>query len=246
MRRLFLPAVIGLMASGHVAADTQAEPHSVAVAGQAELLIPPDYALIDLGVISQAAAVGDALADNDARMTRGIDAIKSLGIPDKDIRTSTFIIQPKYEKMESREYDVQQFRTIVGYYISNKVRVKVSNLANVAKVIDDCVKAGANASGDVEFMVDSLTAHMDDARRKAVEDAHHKAQVLTDASHMTLGPALSIIDNQAETAYDGAVHGSYGYGAAETVVVTASRLPTPVEPGLVSLTSKVTVVYSAR
>jgi uncharacterized protein YggE len=246
MRLLFLGAAIAVLAGEAALADATVEPHTIVVAGQAELMIPPDFATIELGVISQAPLVGDALADNSARMTRVIDAMKALGIPDKDVRTSTFVIEPKFEKSESGDYDAQRFRTIVGYYISNKVSVRVRNLANVAKIIDESVKAGANASGNVGFEIDALTQHMDEVRQKAIEDARHKAQVLADAAHMKLGPALSIVDNQSDTSYDGQSRGYYGYNALETVVVTGSRLPTPIEPGLVTLMSKVTVVYATR
>lgn len=217
-------------------------PHTIAVAGEVELLLPPDYATIELGVVTQGPLVGDALAENSVRMTRVIDAVKSLGISEKDIRTSTFLIQPKYEKILAGEFDTEAFRTIVGYFISNKVSVTVKDLTNVAKIIDQSVKAGANASGTVSFNVNGLTAHLDEARRKAIENAHHKAEVLTEAAHIQLGPAISITDNQADMSYNGRAD----LGSVETVVVTGARAPTPIEPGLVSIHSTVTVVYATR
>jgi uncharacterized protein len=220
-------------------ADQMTPMHTIAVAGEAELLMPPDHAKIELGAVSQASIVGDALADNSARMSRVIAAVKALGIPDKDIQTSQFVIQPKYAPMPDRSYDEQQFRTIVGYYISNKVTVTVKDIGKIAKVIDESVAAGANASGTVSFGVDDMSSHLDDARRRAIENAHHRAEVLTAAAHVSLGAALSIIDNRADTNYDDNVF--------ETVVVTGGgRAPTPIEPGLVRLNSVVTVVYATR
>jgi uncharacterized protein len=102
------------------------------------------------------------------------------------------------------------------------------------------VSAGANSSGEVIFSVKNLSAHLDDARRKAIENAHHKAQVLTDAS-VKLGPAISITDNEANTSFN-----SQARTGVETVVVTAERRATPIEPGLVTIHSTVTVVYSVR
>jgi uncharacterized protein len=72
--------------------------HSIAVAGESELLLPPDYATITVGVVTQAPQVANALAENSERMTRVIAAIKSVGVLDKDIQTSIFRIRPKYEK----------------------------------------------------------------------------------------------------------------------------------------------------
>lgn len=214
--------------------------NTIAVAGEAELQLPPDYASIELGIVTQGPTVAPALNENSDRMTRVIAAIKALGLQDKDIRTSTFLIQPKYEKQETRDYETDAFRSIVGYYVSNKITVTIKNLADVARVIDEGVKAGANASGTVDFRVDKLTAHMDDARRAAIANARHKALVLTEAAHVKLGRPLSITDNRADTQYNSRAEG----GTVEQVVVTASRIPTPIEPGLVTITTQVTVVFS--
>lgn len=219
--------------------------HTIAVAGEAELLMPPDHATIELGVVTQAPAVSDALADSSARMSRVIAAMKALGIPEKDIQTSRFIIQPKYTPTQDRGYDEGEFRTIVGYYISNKVTVTVKDLTSVAKIIDESVAAGANASGTVVFGIDNVSSHLDEARRKAIENAHHKAEVLTEAAHVGLGGALSITDNQADTSYNDSSYGTMN-GSTEMVVVTGSRIPTPIEPGLVHIDSKVTVVYATH
>jgi hypothetical protein len=221
------------------AAETQE--HTVAVMGEAEIKLPPDFADVEVGVVTQGVVVADALADNNARMNHVIDALRALHIPDKDIRTSEFTIQPKYESLPQGQYDYQAFRQITGYYISNSVTVSVTDMTKIASVIDTSVKAGANASGKVEFHVKNLTEHMDEARKAAVENAHHKALVLTEAAHMTLGPALSITDNEANTSYNNYSRG----GAVESVVVTASEAGTPIAPGEMTMFSQITVVYTA-
>ena len=241
MNRIAILAVLISLTATRALAD-ETPPHTIAVSGEAELLLPPDYASIELGVVTQAPLVGDALADNSARMTRVIAAMKALGIADKDIQTSKFLIQPKFEPLPQGQYGDEDFRTIVGYYISNKVTVTLKDLSKVAKIIDASVTAGANASGTVTFGVNGLTARFDDARQKAVEAAYHKADVLTRAAHLHLGPAISITDNEANMSYNGRV----GYGATETVVVTGSRIPTPIEPGLVSIHSTVTILYATQ
>lgn len=186
--------------------------------------------------------MADALAENGARMTRVIEALRALGNDDKDIQTSEFAIQPKYETLPQGQYDYEAFRQITGYYVSNSVVVSVTDMAKIAKIIDATVQAGANDSGKVEFRVKNLTKHMDDARRAAVENAYHKALVLAEASHTRLGPALSVTDNQADFNYNNNAHGAL----VETVVVTGARMPTPILAGQISMVSDVTVLYSAR
>ena len=215
--------------------------HTIAVAGEVELRLPPDYATIELGVISQGVSVSDALADNSAKMTRVIAAVKALGVRDADIQTSQFEIQLRYAANSTPgNYQDQNFRTITGYYVVNQVTAKVRDLKNVAKVIDDGAKAGANQTSNVTFNVNSIADHFDDARRQAVENARHKAEVLAAASHVQLGATLSITDNQADRSY------SARPNAIEQVVVSASRIATPIEPGQVSVSATVTVVYAIQ
>ena len=220
----------------------QTQPHTIAVMGEAELRVTPDFATIDVGVITQGTIVADTLADNSSKMSRVIDALRSLNITDNDIHTSTFMIQPKFEKRPAGDYDDQEMRAVVGYYISNKVTVTVTDVSKISKIIDAAAQAGANVTGEVDFQVKNLTQHMDMAREAAVESAHHKAEILTLAAHLKLGSAVSITDNQSSTEYNARAGGSQ----FETVVVTGSRMPTPILPGEITLTSEVTIVYQAR
>lgn len=240
--RIVISSAIALGFLANLAEAQDTPPHTIAVAGDVELLLPPDYATIELGVITQGPIVSDALADNSERMTRVVEAVKSLGIPDKEIRTSTFSIEPKYEKPADNDYETKEFRAVIGYYISNKITVTVRDMSNVARIIDNGVKVGANASGMVSFDVDALSARLDEARRKAIDNARHNAEVLAAAAHMTLGPAISITDNRADRSYNSRAEA----GSLETVVVTGSRTPTPIEPGLVAIHSTVTVLYGLR
>lgn len=240
----FVAGLSGLLLLAQVqpAFADQTPPHTIAVMGEAEIRLPPGYATVEAGVITQGPVVGDALAENNAKMGKVIDALRLLGISDADIHTSNFSIQPKYEKPAQGDYDNDALRSIVGYLVANKVTVTVTDMTKIAKIIDASVQAGANASGEVDFRVKNLTEQMDRARVAAVENARHKALVLTTAAHLSLGPALSITDNQASTDYNGRAGG----GNFETVIVTASRIPTPILAGQIAITSEVTVVYAVK
>jgi uncharacterized protein len=223
------------------AAADQTKPDTIAVMGEAEVLLAPDFAKIEVGVITQGPVVADALAINNEKMSHVVEALRGLNIPDKDIQTASFNITPKYEKAASGDYDSSEMRAIVGYYITNKVVLTVYDLSKVAKIVDASVQAGANMGGEVSFQVKNVGQHMDDARRAAVANAYHKASVLTEAAHMRLGRALSITDNQANSEYNGRAGAN-----VEMVIVTAERRETPILPGLITLTSQVTVVFQTK
>lgn len=131
-----------LMAQVQPAFADQTLPHTIAVQGEAEIKLPPDYATVEVGVIAQGSVAGDALAENNAKMSKVIDTLRTLGIADADIHTSNFAIQPKYEKRPQGDYDDDTLRPIVGYLVSNNVIVTVTDMTKITKVIDASVQAG--------------------------------------------------------------------------------------------------------
>ena len=104
------------------------------------------------------------------------------------------------------------------------------------------VRAGANASGKVNFQIKNLVQYMDKIRAAAVDAAHHKAEILTAAAHVGLGPAISITENQADTYYND----NTGPGLRAEVVVTAEKIAAPIAPGQITIKSAVTVVYATK
>ncbi len=245
MRGLLLGAVL-LLSAMPALADQETPLHAIAVAGEAQSWINPDYATIEIGVITQGPLVGDALSDNNARMSKVIGALRRLGIADGDIHTSNFDISPKYQKMEPGEYDEDALRPIVGYKVANKVTVTVTDMTKIARIVDTSVEAGANASGKIDFHVHHVGDYMDKVRSAAIENARHKAQVLTAAAHAELGAVLSITDNESNTSYNGRAGGTRDMDDMEMVVVTGSRIPTPVLPGQISISAQVTVLYATQ
>jgi uncharacterized protein YggE len=231
--------LVSVMLLSASTAFAESTPHVVAVMGEAEMLVAPDYATVDLGVVTQAQSASAALAENNSRMTHVLDALHSLGVSDTDIRTSEFSVDPRYEKTGANDYDPQALRPVIGYAVANKLIVTVHEMPKVARIIDAAVEAGANDLGRVDFEVKNQTDVMDRARRAAVDAAYHKAEILSAAAHVNLGPAISINDNEATAYYNGAPE-------IQQVVVTGARVATPIAPGQISVKSRITVVYEVR
>ena len=237
MRICTIGAIFTLLSASATFAN-ETPPHTIAVMGEAEMRVQPDFATVTVGVVTQGESVSGTLAGNNAKMNRVLDALKSLDLPETDIRTTTFSVEPKYEKSDSNVYDPEALRPVIGYAVSNRVVVSVADTSKIAKIIDTSVEAGA--AGEVKFSVKNPTEEFDRARRAAVDAAFHKAQILSSAAHMTLGPPISITDNEANNYYNGET-------LDETVVVTGSRTPTtPIEAGGIPIKVQVTVLYDAK
>ncbi|MEA2920567.1 MAG: uncharacterized protein QOF07_530 [Bradyrhizobium sp.] len=167
-----------------------AAPAMIAVTGEATISAAPDLAQIDGGVTSEARTAREASDANNAAMGKVLAALQGAGIDEKDYRTSRLTLQP--ESAPNR--NGASIPTIVGYRASNRVTVRLRDVAKLAGVIDAMVTAGANDIGGIGFKVSNASKLLDDAREQAVADARRKAEIYARAAGVTLGAPLSIAE----------------------------------------------------
>ena len=172
-------------------------PAAISVTGEATVSVPPDLAEIDGGVTSEAKTAREASEANNAAMGKVLQALKGAGIEEKDIRTSRLSLQPQSAPNRSGP------SAIAGYRASNRVTVRVRDVAKVASAIDTLVGAGANEIGGINFVVSQASKLLDEARERAVADARRKAEIYAKAAGVTLGAPLSISEegNSAPVPY---------------------------------------------
>jgi len=164
----------------------QPAPPAISVTGEATVSVPPDQAQIDGGVTSDAKTAREASEANNAAMGKVLLALKGAGIDEKDYQTSRLSLQPQYAPNRSGPSPV------VGYRASNRVTVRIREVAKIAGIIDVLTGAGANDIGGINFVVSQASKLLDDAREKAIADARRKAEIYAKAAGVTLGEPLSI------------------------------------------------------
>lgn len=158
------------------------------VAGTGESRVAPDMASIQLGVTTQAASAAEAMRQNSTRQAAVIAALTGAGIEQGDIQTSGLNLNPVMD------YGEGSAPTVTGYQASNMVTVRVRDVPRLGEILDTIVAAGANEINGIAFLRDDDAGAQDDARRAAVADARHKAEVLAEAAGLTLGPVLLLRD----------------------------------------------------
>jgi uncharacterized protein YggE len=166
-------------------------PATVSVTGEATVSVPPDLAQVDGGVSSDAKTAREAFEANNAAMGKVLLALKGAGIAEKDIQTSRLSLQPQNALSRSGP------SPIVGYRASNRVTVRVHDVAKLAGVIDTLVGAGANDIGGIGFMVSNASKLLDEARERAIADARRKAEIYAKAAGVTLGAPVGISEESS-------------------------------------------------
>jgi uncharacterized protein len=178
--------VAATLLAAPASAQTDFLPPAISVTGEAHVAAPPDLAQLDAGVATDGKTAKEAAEANNAAMTKVLAALKGAGIEDKDYQTSRLSLQPQYAPNRPGP------APIVGYRASNRVSIKVHDVAKVANVIDTLVTAGANDVSNINFSVTQASKLLDDAREKAIADARRKAEIYAKAASVTLGDPLSI------------------------------------------------------
>ena len=166
-------------------------PSAISVTGEAQVSAPPDLAELDAGVASDGKTAREAAETNNAAMSKVLLALKGAGLDDKDYQTARLSLQPQYAPNRPGP------SPIVGYRASNRVSIKLHDVAKVASVIDTLVTAGANDVGNINFSVSQASKLLDDARAQAVADARRKAEIYAKAAGVTLGAPISISEEGA-------------------------------------------------
>jgi uncharacterized protein YggE len=188
------PLAAAIIAGTLLAAPALAQsmpPAVISTTGEATVSVAPDLAQIDGGVTSEAKTAREASDANNAAMGKVLLALKSAGIEEKDFQTSRLSLQPQSAPNRPGP------STIVGYRASNRVTVRLREVAKLANVIDTMVGAGANDIGGINFMVSQASKLLDEAREQAIADARRKAEIYAKAAGVTLGAPLSISEEGA-------------------------------------------------
>jgi uncharacterized protein YggE len=228
MRCLIAAACIAIASP----AFAQSEPPSISVSGQATVSAAPDLAEIEAGVTTEAKTARAASEANAKAMNAVLAALKSGGIAQKDVQTSQVSLQPQ---MTSRNNNSSAPPQITGYRATNHVSVTLRDIAKIGDTIDALVTAGANDIGGISFSVSQSSKLLDEARAKAIDDAHRKAAIYAQSAGVTLGAPLSI----SEAGVPPPV-------AFRKMSASLAAAPTPIAPGEQTLRVSIHVSYEIK
>ena len=173
------------------AQETKPPPRLIALTGHGEVKAKPDLAVVTVGVLSQSQTARQAVTDNNAAMEKVIASLKAAGIEAKDIQTSNFLVNPRYD------YQNNSQPRLIGYDVSNTVGVTVRDLEKLGSILDDVVSEGSNQINGVMFGIAERDRLEDEARKLAVADASRKARIYGEAAQLTLGQIVAISESSS-------------------------------------------------
>jgi uncharacterized protein YggE len=213
---------------GHHGHSMRCAPSQLSVTGQGETRIAPDMAVVQLGVTTRADGAAQAMQENSTQQRAVIDALTGTGVTQADIQTSGLSLNAVMDFSQDRG------PVLSGYEASNTVSVRVGEIPRLGEVLDAIVAAGANQINGISFSREDAAGAEDEARRAAVADARHKAEILAEAAGLTLGPVLTLRDAPV----------AEGPRPMMRAAMSAERADVPVEAGQVSMAAQVEIEFA--
>lgn len=212
------------------------------ITGTGEVLAIPDTGSFSFSVVEEGKTVATAQDASAKKVNTVIDAVKTFGVAEKDIKTDSYNSYPKYDY--SSTICVQTYpnycppgkQVLIGYEVNQSVSVKIRKTADAGAVLTKVGSLGVSNISGLSFVIDDMNAVQSQARDKAVADAKSKA----DALAKTLGIKLKKIVNFYESG-NGPIY--YGMAAMEGKSADSAPVVPQIPTGENKITSNVTITY---
>jgi uncharacterized protein YggE len=211
-------------------AHDEAPKRTISLAATGAIKTTPDKVDISTGVTSEANTAREALDKNTSAMAEVIEALKGEGIDPKDIQTTNFSVNPVYQHIENKP------PVIVGYRVTNQVRITLHDTGKLGAILDKVVSLGANEIDSIEFGVEEPEALKDEARKLALKNVTDNAKLYAEAAGVELGPILSISEEES----------SYQPRFAPAATRAEMAKAVPIEAGTASVEVRVRVSWEIK
>ena len=217
--------------------------NTITVSDTGEVYAKPDLALTTFSVITEEKQVAEALSKNTEKMNAVIDSVKNQGVEEKDLKTVSFNIYPRYEyqRVEPEIYPYPPGkRVLVGYEVTQSLEVKIRDMAKIGDILQGAADAGSNQVGDLQLTIDKEDELKEQAREEAIKKAKDKAQKLASQLGIKLVRIVNFNEGISIPRY-------YDYALKEAVGMGEETAPQPqIETGENKIEVTVTITYEIK
>ncbi|MCD6235406.1 MAG: SIMPL domain-containing protein [Thaumarchaeota archaeon] len=183
------------------------------VSGQGVVSAAPDKAVISFVSLGYGKTASEALEKCSSKTSSVISALKQLGLTDENLETTGIYVTPRYDWN-------QKPPKLVDYEASYTLRVEVSDVTLVGKIIDTAMKAGADKLYGLQFTLSAekkkeLTSA---AIKAAINDAMGKAKAAAEALGMHV-VKVEVVNLSPQYTVPPVVKLAYEGGVSQTPII---------------------------
>ncbi len=216
----------------------------ITVSGTGKVSTTPDTVIISLSVETENTDSQKAQQENGEKMTSCLNALKSIGITDSELKTTGYSM---YSYKSASDSIFGGDKTI--YCVRNTVQVKTSKTDLAGDIIDTATSNGANNVNYIRFTLsDEKSQEMRDSALKAAV-----AQARADADSVAAAMGITIVGVDfvnVDSSYTPMVYAEASMYTKNTMAMGAMEdtmlRSTPIESDEVDITASVSVAYIIR
>ena len=232
---VFSVFLLVLLASCSTTNPSNSTERTVSVSGSGTVNLRADMVTFTVTVSETKTTTAKAQKAANTKMSKVLEIIRSFGVTDDNISTSSLNYSTQYKWTDGEEVRI-------GEQVSQSVTVKLENIDVFGSLVDTL---GSTVTGialnRVNFEASDYTKAAGQARKLAYENARDKAMVYAVASGMVVGRPISINDG-----YDS--YGSVRYTVSDAKMANfeaaaAAGPQTETPTGLLSVTVNTSVVF---
>lgn len=237
---LVLVILITSMASVSATETKDGDISLIHVTGSGTIKTAPDRVQIELTVVTKNPDVKAAQKENARKMDTVMSALRdpSKGnLTGREIGTTSYYISEVYYPDDALKAKYGDNVTI--YQVSNTISIETEKIDRVGDIIDLAVAAGANSVSSLQFTLSQQkTAEL---RKEALAIAVKKAQADAETVMAAMGKSLGDVHEvTVDESYQPPVYYNQDSRSAQ---MAAGAPSTPIEPGSVEVTARVTAGY---
>ena len=209
-----------VLTASHAAPATSAA--TITVTGNGEVEGTPDTATFNIGVSTTAHTAVEALEGNNTQVATREQSLEQSGVQLKDMQTSWLNLSANTNSRGK----------VKNFTADDELTVTMNNLSNLGAALD----AGNGVTLDgISFSISNQSALLGAARAQAMQAANTEATQVAAGGGLTLGPIVSITDQENA--------GQYVYYSQLNTAAPVAGTAVPVQPGQQQISVQVTVVY---
>jgi uncharacterized protein YggE len=221
-------------------------PMTITIDGKGEVFAKPDVATFNFSVNAKEADAVTAQNLAAERMDAIYEYLKEKGVEEKDIKTTGYYLNPRYEYPETRCFEgycpPQGEPKLIGYEVSQSIDVKVRKTGDAGMLIAGVGEKGATNVGGLNFTIDDEESLKAEARAAAIADAEAKRDELIDMLGVRIVRMNGYWEDQGAMPY----YGMGGGYAMDMAMSKESSAPAVIPTGENTITSVVHITYEVR
>ena len=230
MVKIFFCAILILVTSFTSTALAEERVPTISVSGEGRVEAAPDCATISIGVTTFDNDAAKVQSENSRIATNVINAVASIGIDKKNIRTGNYSFQQRFR------YDDKGKQIFDGYEVNNTVTIAVNDLTKIGRAIDAALAGGANRVDSLNFGIRDRENFQSEALKLAVRDARRKAETAAAELGKRIVGIVNVSINSAPIIAP----------RSEKLMMTsnaADSFSTPIEAGILSCSASVHIDF---